>query len=95
MPANNVIISAPMSYAGSSQRIWKLTRLGTAPLKAVTIPLALLLVLAAWTAVTGWYLVFGILLWPYRLVRRGQRKDRRAELRHQELLEATYRSNSR
>lgn len=92
MASNDVILSAPMSFTGSAARLWKLTGLGATPwLQIVTIPLALLLVTLAWAAVTGWYLVFGVLMFPYRLIRRGQRKGRRDALRHQELLEAARR----
>lgn len=35
-----------------------------------------------------WYLLFGLLLVPYRIIRRGQRKRRREELRHREMLAA-------
>ncbi|MGH7721490.1 MAG: hypothetical protein ACRENL_01475 [Candidatus Dormibacteria bacterium] len=79
----DVIIQAPMSYAGSGKRIWRLTQRG-APL----IILAVILIGLAWTVVTVWYLTFGLLLVPYRLVRRGGRKEKRDKLRHQELLAA-------
>lgn len=88
MASQKIVVAAPMSYAGSGARIWKLTRLGPAWLKLLTIPLAIILVAVVWVAVTGWYAVFGLLVFPYRLMRRGQRKERRDALRHQELLAA-------
>lgn len=91
--SDKVVVAAPMSYAGSAARLWKLARLGPSLLKVITVPLAIILVVVAWAAVSCWYAVFGILLWPYRLLRRGQRKDRRAALRHQELLEAARRQD--
>ena len=45
-----------------------------------------LLILMAWAVILWWYLIFGLLLVPYRLIRRGQRKNRRQELRHREML---------
>ena len=33
-----------------------------------------------------WYALWGIWLIPYRLVRRGQRKQKLAQIRHQELV---------
>lgn len=86
--SSDVIVSAPMSFSGSARRIWRLTRPGPAAAKLLTVPVALVFVLLAWAVVTVWYAAFGILLWPYRLIRRGQRKDRVAALRHRELLEA-------
>lgn len=72
-PARPVIVAAPMSFAGSSQRIWRLTRHSMA-----WMPLAVLLVALAWIVVAGWYVVvfglFGLLTIPYRLIRRGQRR---------------------
>jgi hypothetical protein len=38
-------------------------------------------------------MVFGLLLVPYRLMRRTQRTGKRNALRHQELLSAMYREN--
>lgn len=78
-----------MSFTGSAQRIWKLTRL---PLAETTGPhvalavVALLLIGLAWTVVLSWYLTFGLLLVPYRVLRRGSRKRKRQSLQHRELL---------
>jgi hypothetical protein len=41
-----------------------------------------------WTAIITWYFAFGLLLVPYRLVRRGGRKRTIEQKRHEELLEA-------
>jgi hypothetical protein len=89
LASEEVIISAPMSYAGSAQRIIRLRR--RAPvgweLTAVT-TLAVLLIVMAWVFITVWYLSWGLLLVPYRLIRRGQRKRKVEALRHRELLGA-------
>lgn len=53
-----------------------------------------LLMFCAWLLVTGWYVLFGLLVVPYRLIRRGQRKDRLRELQHRELLAATQERRS-
>lgn len=50
--------------------------------------IALGLIMTAWMGVVVWYFMFGILLIPYRLIRRGQRKQKRDILRHRELLDA-------
>ena len=87
LASEDVIINAPLSYAGSAQRIMRLRRLaeGGGALVAVTV-LAVVLVLLAWVFVTGWYLTWGLLLVPYRLLRRGARKRKAEALRHRELM---------
>jgi hypothetical protein len=77
-----------MSFAGSAGRIWKITKLGGDSTPAVIGigALAAVLIALAWCAVLCWYLIFGILVIPYRLIRRGQRKRKMESLRHQELL---------
>ncbi len=89
LASEEVIISAPMSYMGSAKRIgrlrrrvdsgWELTALTTA---------VVVLVVMAWLFVTVWYLTWGLLLIPYRVIRRGQRKRKVEALRHRELLGA-------
>lgn len=87
LASEDVIISAPMSYAGSAQRIMRLRRRadGGSHLAALTV-LAILLVVVVWVLVTAWYLTWGLLLVPYRLVRRGARKRKVEALRHRELM---------
>lgn len=87
LASEDVIISAPMSYVGSAQRIIRLRR--RAPvgwqLTAITV-LAIVLIVAVWALVTVWYLTWGLLLVPYRVMRRGARKRKVEALRHRELL---------
>jgi Flp pilus assembly protein TadB len=50
---------------------------------------AITLVLTVWwSAILMWYLFFGLLLVPYRLLRRGSRKRKIQDKQHRELLEA-------
>ena len=87
LASEDVIINAPMSYAGSAQRIMRLRRsaeVGWA-IAAITV-VAVLLVLVAWALVTVWYLVWGFWLVPYRLLRRGSRKRKAEAMRHRELM---------
>jgi len=93
LASEKVVISAPLSFAGSSQRIWKITETDNAALKwAALIPIALCLVFAAWMIVAVWYFImyilFGVLFIPFRLWRRGSRRNKRDELRHREVLDA-------
>lgn len=86
--SEDVVVSAPMSFAGSAQRIFKITIVDNQLLKwLVLVPIAIILTLIAWSFVLIWYVIFGIWLIPYRLIRRSQRKAKRDRLRHQELLE--------
>jgi hypothetical protein len=88
LASEDVVVAAPMSFAGSAERLWKVTR--SAPANAFASAAVyggvLLLVAVAWAVVLCWYFIFGLWLVPYRLIRRGQRKRRREDLRHREML---------
>jgi len=87
LASEDVIINAPMSYAGSAQRILRLRRLAHSPGPTVAITiLAIVLVLLAWALVTVWYFFWGLWLVPYRVLRRGARKRKAEALRHRELM---------
>lgn len=92
--SERVVIQAPMSFTGSAKRIWKMTGVRNVVVKALLGLLAVALILVAWIGVACWYLVFGVLLVPFRLLRRGSRKRKRDELRHREMLAAVDRSRS-
>jgi hypothetical protein len=87
LASEDVIINAPMSYAGSAQRILRLRRRARdGGAKIAVTGLAIVLVLCAWVIVTAWYLVWGVWLIPYRILRRGARKRKAEALRHRELM---------
>jgi hypothetical protein len=89
LESEKVIVSAPLSFAGSSERIWKLIRMSNnVGVRILLGAAAVVLIAIAWCAVLCWYLIWGIFLVPYRLVRRGQRKRRRENLQHRELIAA-------
>ena len=92
LASEKVVVSAPFSFAGSAQRIWKITKADNLILKLILVPLAITLIIAAWMFVACWYFVmyvlFGILFIPYRLLRRSSRKNKRDKLRHREVLDA-------
>jgi Flp pilus assembly protein TadB len=95
LASEDVIISAPMSYAGSAQRIFRLRRRAHTQQALVTVTaLVVVLVIAVWVLVTAWYLAWGILLVPYRLLRRGARKRKAEMMRHRELLDAIQGSSA-
>ncbi|SRR3989344_7043972 len=90
--SEKVVVSAPFSFAGSTQRIWKMTNVDNVILKLFLIPLAIIVIVFAWMFVVCWYFViyvlFGLWFIPYRLLRRGSRKRKQEKLRHQEVLDA-------
>lgn len=86
LPSERVIVQAPMSFTGSARRIWRI-RHGGAVIRSVLTALAVTLIVIAWVLVLCWYLLFGLLLVPYRLIRRRDRERRRQGLQHRELLE--------
>ncbi|MGI8713147.1 MAG: DUF1707 SHOCT-like domain-containing protein [Solirubrobacteraceae bacterium] len=87
LASEDVIINAPMSYTGSAQRILRIRRGAQGGSAMVRITVATtLLVLVAWVVITGWYLLWGIWLVPYRLLRRGARKRKAEAIRHRELM---------
>jgi hypothetical protein len=96
LPSERVIVSAPMSFTGAAARAWKLTVYphGTGWMtaaRAATITGVILLTLTWWAAVLCWYLIFGIWLIPYRLIRHGARRRKREQLQHAEMMAAVYR----
>jgi Flp pilus assembly protein TadB len=94
LESEKVVISAPLSYAGSAARIWKLTGLTESTGARIALGVAaVILILGAWCFVTAWYVVFGLLLVPYRLIRRGSRKRKREALQHRETLAAIQSRN--
>jgi thiosulfate reductase cytochrome b subunit len=89
LQSEKVVIAAPLSYAGSAARIWRLTGVVANPFARMGLGVAaLILIASAWVFVTTWYLFFGLFLVPYRLLRRGQRKRKRESLQHRELISA-------
>ena len=86
------MLAAPLSFQGSAIRIWRGVAEGRNGWMGA---LAVTLITLAWAGVLAWYTVFGLLLVPYRLMRRTQRTGKRNALRHQELLSAMYRDNGR
>lgn len=92
LKSDQVVVSAPLSFAGSAQRIWRMTNVNSGLIKWLLLaPLALCLVSLAWVIVIVWYFVmyvlFGILFIPWRLWRRSIRKNKRDQLRHREILD--------
>lgn len=92
LASEKVVISAPFSFVGSAQRIWKMTDVENPFLKFILTLIAIVFIMFAWVFVACWYFVlyvlFGILFIPWRLLRRGSRKRKQERLRHREVLDA-------
>ena len=94
LESEKVVVSAPLSYAGSAARIWKLTGIHDHWAARIALGIAaLILIGGAWCFVTAWYLTWGLLLVPYRLIRRGSRKRKREALQHREMIAAIQSRN--
>jgi hypothetical protein len=100
LKSEDVIINAPMSFAGAFQRTMRLRRVGGLNQKPWLVQalwhwiILNSILIVWWTVIVGWYIVFGIFLIPYRLLRRGARKRKAEALRHREMLGAIDKSRS-
>lgn len=96
LDSEQVVLAAPMSFTGSAQRLWKLTRgHANAWVSAAVYLGVLVLITLIWTVVLCWYFIFGLWLVPYRIIRRGQRKRHMQELRHREMLTMMHQMGQR
>ncbi len=89
LESERIVTQAPMSWAGSAARCKRLYwRAGdSTPLKILLGILAFGILLPVWwVVILAWYVVFGIILIPYRVMRRGQRRRKVEEARHRETL---------
>jgi Flp pilus assembly protein TadB len=93
LASERVIINAPMSFAGAAQRAWRIGEDMTGARRIALVALVIVpIIIVWWSTVIGWYVIFGILLVPYRLLRRGARKRKSEALRHREMLGAIDKS---
>jgi uncharacterized membrane-anchored protein len=89
MDASRTVIAAPMSFAGSTGRTTNLLWHGRpTAVKAIALLLVPLILTVWWATIVAWYGLFGLLLAPYRLLRRGSRKRKREGRMHEETLRA-------
>ena len=88
LASERVVVAAPMSFAGSAQRLAKLPGSVASPyLRANAWTLTVVLIVTVWMFVLAWYSMWGLWLLPYRIIRRGQRKQKVERLRHREMIE--------
>lgn len=88
--SERIVVEAPLSFTGSQKRIWRLCTWNSyrqTPLFWLALaPLAIILILLAWSFVLCWYLIFGLWLVPYRMIRRSSRKQKVEAARHAEMM---------
>jgi hypothetical protein len=98
LPSEQVVLSAPMSFNGSTRRLYRKLHPRVAASygwrKAGWVTLLAVVLLFAWIAIFLWYCLFGLWLVPYRIVRRVQRHGERNRLRHQETIAAIERRHT-
>jgi hypothetical protein len=59
LESEKIVLAAPLSYAGSAARIWRLTGLTANAWGRIGLGIAAILLIAwAWIFVTGWYLLW-------------------------------------
>jgi len=96
MDASRTVVAAPMSFAGATGRITNLLWHGRpTAVKVIAIVAVPGILMLWWSSIVVWYVIFGLLLAPYRLLRRGSRKRKREARMHQETLRAIRESQQR
>src|SRR4051812_49789507 len=95
LASERVIINAPMSFTGAAQRAWRLRSGVASPWVQwpVATPAVVCLLVLWWAAIVVWYVAFGLLLLPYRILRRGARKRKKQALQHREMMAAIEQAN--
>lgn len=92
LASEKVVVSAPLSFSGSAQRIWKITNVDNPIAKIILSLVAVTLIAGTWMFVLCWYFVmyvlFGVFFFIFRLFTRSRRKNKRDKLRHREVLDA-------
>ncbi len=101
LESEKVIVESPMSFVGSGRRAVRMLsdlpgwptqgdftdKLKIVLLWSLVIVCWTIMVLAWWALICVWYVTFGILVVPYRLIRRSQRQSKKRDLQHREILE--------
>ena len=92
LASEKIIVSAPLSFRGSAQRIWKITDVENPIAKFVLSLLAITLIIGTWMFVLCWYfmmyVLFGVFFFIFRLFTRSRRKNKRDKLQHREVIDA-------
>jgi hypothetical protein len=83
LASETVVVEAPFSLTGSTKRLLRGTERWN---RIVRVVVLVVLLPVVWSFIVLWYLMWGIWLIPYRLIRRSSRTRKRQELQHREML---------
>jgi hypothetical protein len=88
--ASRIVVAAPMSFTGAVQHTMNLLWHDRPEWVKYAIGLWAIpmIVLMWWSAIFGWYFLFGLWVIPYRIARRGDRKAKRQAAMHREMMTA-------
>jgi hypothetical protein len=89
LESESIIVEAPFSFTGATKRIWRVVENTEDPrIKAfVVIPIVVMTLMVVYAGIVMWYIMFGLLLVPFRLIRRSQRNKKLQKAQHKEMLE--------
>lgn len=89
--SESIIIESPTSFTGATKRIWRVS-----DSTAYRLVAAFLILPTVYVFIIFWYVIifglFGIFVIPFRLLTRSNRKQKKADAQHRELLEALSKS---
>lgn len=90
LESEDIVIESPMSFTGATKRIWRVMEFkGNVWVKWLVIfPAVVLTLYFVYSFIFVWYLVFGLFLVPFRLLRRSSRKKQVTAAQHRELMTA-------
>lgn len=89
LESETIIVEAPFSFTGATKRIWRVVEKTEDPkVRAfVVAPLVVIVLMFVYAGILSWYAMFGLLLLPFRLIRRSQRNKKLQKAQHKEMLE--------
>jgi Flp pilus assembly protein TadB len=87
--SEEIILDAPMSFTGMTKRTLRFSSRHASQKwwsKTLAVTGLVLWFTLAYATILCWYAIFGLLLVPFRLIRRSQRRDEQRRRQHAELL---------
>lgn len=94
LKSEQMVVSSPMSFSGATKRIINITKVNNVFAKwFLAVPIAVILLLFMYVVIAAWYACFGILVVPWRILRRGQRKSKKTTQQHREVMDSIQKNN--
>lgn len=91
LDSEKVILESPMSFTGATKRIWPemMDKNVNKYVKWLLLfPMTLFVLYIVYAVIFTWYMIFGLLLLPFRLMMRSSRNKKKQEMQHRELLQS-------